>query len=430
MVFLMTNQFVELVGRQAATDLRQIHTRLRDRASGVTTLRRCGNIAELRRLARRRVPKAVFDFVDGAAEDERTAARNREGFGRLALWPRALVDVSEVDLATTVLGEPVAVPLVGAPTGLTGLLHERGEVAVARAVHAAGSVYIASAMASYSIEELSRLAPGPTWFQLYVWRDRGLVRELVQRAGAANHLALVLTIDVPRAGARERDRRNGFGIPPRLTLRSAAEGLLRPRWSAAFVRRPRMAVANAAGHDGAPNDAVSLTDYINSQFDPTLSWHDVAWLREQWTGPLVVKGILRPEDARDAVSAGAEAVVVSNHGGRQLAQTTSAIGALPAVVDAVGADAEVYVDGGIRRGADVAAALALGARACLAGRALLYGLGAGGDEGAARAMDILVEELRRTLELAGCRSVRELDRSWVVDAATTQAIPAAQYFDH
>ena len=191
-----------------------------------------------------------------------------------------------------------------------------------------------------------------------------------------------------------------------------------------------MAVANAAGHDGAPNDAVSLTDYINSQFDPTLSWHDVAWLREQWTGPLVVKGVLRPEDARDAVSAGAEAVVVSNHGGRQLAQTTSAIGALPAVVDAVGADAEVYVDGGIRRGADVAAALALGARACLAGRALLYGLGAGGDEGAARAMDILVEELRRTLELAGCRSVRELDRSWVVDAATTQAIPAAQYFDH
>ena len=383
------------------------------RLSGRRRLERCHNIDDLRRLARRRIPRAVFDFVDGAAADEVTLERNQRDFSRLELSPKILVDVSRIDLATTVLGQPIGVPLLGAPTGLTGLAHHRGEVAIARAVHAAGSIYVQSTMSSYSIEELASLAPGPTWFQLYCFQDRGVVRELLERARAAGHLALMVTGDTPYAGARERDLRNGFGIPPRLTVRSIGEGLLRPRWSADFVRRPRMTVANAASHGGGSSDPLSLIDYIRRQFDPSLSWSDFAWLREVWAGPMIVKGVLRRDDAEQAVRLGADAVLVSNHGGRQLDHAPSSISALPAILDAVGDDAEVYLDGGVRRGSDIVKALALGARACLSGRALLHGLAAGGDAGAARAMQILVEELRLAMALLGCPSVHELGSSWL-----------------
>jgi len=410
------NQFAQLVGRQLAADVRSLPARLRAALSGQARLARCQNIADVRALARRVVPDAVFDFVDGAANDEVTAGRNQSDFAALQLHPRVLVDVEQVDLSTTVLGQPVALPLLGAPTGLTGLIHHRGEAAIARAVQAAGSIYVLSAMASYSIEEIAREAPGPTWFQLYVWRDRGLVRELVGRARAAGHGALVLTVDVPRAAVRERDRRNGFGIPPRLTLRSLGQGMVRPRWSAGFVRHPRMSIANAAGHGGGARDAVSLTEYINSQFDPTLSWHDVAWLREEWSGPLLIKGILHPEDAVQAVSAGVDGVIVSNHGGRQLDHAPSAISALPRVVEAVGGRAEVLLDGGVRRGADVLKALALGARACLVGRPLVYGVGAGGDAGAERALTILRDELSIAMALAGCPAVADVDGGRLVGA--------------
>jgi L-lactate dehydrogenase (cytochrome) len=317
------------------------------------------------------------------------------------------------------------VPLLAAPTGLTGLTHHRGEVAIARAAHAAGTVPVLSAMASYTIEEVVRESPGPAWFQLYMWRDRSLVRHLIERARAAGHLALVVTVDVPLAGSRERDKRNGFGIPPRVTLRSLSHGLVRPRWSADFIRRPRMSVANAAGHGGGPADARSLTGYVNSQFDPTLTWRDVAWIREEWGGPVVVKGILRPDDAALAVRAGASAVIVSNHGGRQLDHAPSSIAALPGIVDAVGHEAEVYFDGGIRRGSDIVKALAIGARACLTGRALLYGLGAGGDAGAAWAMHLLTEELRLAMALLGCPSVQSLDRTWLHAPPESCAPPAA-----
>ncbi len=408
------NQLLELLARQIAGDVRSLPARMRARASGEARLARCQNIAELHLLARRTLPRAIFDFVDGAANDEVTATRNQDDFAALQLCPRALVDVSRVDLTTTVLGQQVALPVLGAPTGLTGLVHPRGEAGIARAVHDAGSLYVLSAMASYSIEELSRATSGPTWFQLYVWRDRGLVRELVERAAAAGHRALVLTVDVPRAAVRERDRRNGFGIPPRLTLRSLGQGLLRPRWSAGFVRQPRMSIANAAGHGGGVDDAVSLAGYIDSQFDPTLSWQDVAWLRELWSGPLVVKGILHPDDAAEAVRLGADGVVVSNHGGRQLDHAPSSIGALPRVVEAVAGRAEVYLDGGVRRGSDVLKALGLGARACLVGRPLVYGLGAGGAAGAARALAILHEELAIAMALAGCPRVDEIDAGQLV----------------
>ena len=261
--------------------------------------------------------------------------------------------------------------------GLNGLVHHHGELGIARALHDAGSVYVLGAMASYSIEEIATEAPGPTWFQMYIWRDRGLVRELVQRARAAGFRALVVTVDVPRAAARDRDRRNGFGLPPRVTLRSLAGGIVRPRWSAQFIRYPRMSTASIVGHGGGPDDPVGMTDYVNRQFDPTADWDDLSWFRDLWDGPLVVKGILGVEDARRAVALGADAISVSNHGGRQLDHAPSTIRALPPIVDAVGSEAEVYLDGGIRRGSDVLKALALGARACMIGRPLVYGLGAG-----------------------------------------------------
>jgi L-lactate dehydrogenase (cytochrome) len=417
------NDLLALLSRQLAADLGSLPARLRRRFSA-QRVERCATIDELRAAARRGVPRVMFDFVDGAAADEVTARRNRRDFAELAIMPRVLVDVSQVALATTVLGEPVAVPLLGAPMGLNGLVHHSGEMAIARAVHAAGSIYTLGAMASYSIEEIARESPGPTWFQIYAWKDRGLVGELVQRARAAGHLALVLTVDVPVAAARDRDRRNGFGLPPRATLRSLAGGLVRPRWSAQFIREPRMSFASIASPGERSAGPVHMTEYIGRQFDPSATWEELGWLREIWQGPLVVKGILRPQDARTAVSLGANAISVSNHGGRQLDHTPSTIRALPAIVDAVGADAEVYLDGGIRRGSDILKALALGARACMIGRPLVYGLGAGGAAGPARAMEILTGELRMAMGLAGCPAVTTLDSSWVTEQPLAGAVGA------
>jgi isopentenyl diphosphate isomerase/L-lactate dehydrogenase-like FMN-dependent dehydrogenase len=401
-----------LLRRQLVDGLQSWPRRVAEPGRTATMLDGCVTVADLRRRAARRVPRVVFDFVDGGAGDEVTATRNVADFDRYALAPRVLVDVSRVDISTTVLGQPVRTPILGAPTGLTGLVHGSGELGIARAVLAAGGIYALSTMASYSLEEIAAGAPGPKWFQVYGWRDRGLVADLLARAAAHGYQALMLTVDVPVIGARHRDRRNGFGIPPRLTARTVAGALRRPGWTADFVRNPRTVIESVAGR-AAPVEAVSLADYVTAQFDPSLSWADVAWIREEWEGPLVIKGIMRPEDARRAVDAGAQGVAVSNHGGRQLDGADSAIEALPGVVDAVGGDAEVFVDGGIRRGSHVAIALAQGARAVLAGRALVYGLGAAGEAGAARAMSLLSDELALTLGLLGCPSLGELDRSWL-----------------
>lgn len=374
----------------------------------------CTTIGELRNLARRKVPGVVFDFVDGAANDERTLRANQDDLATIQIMPRALVDVSRVSTETSILGSLADVPLIGAPTGLTGLAHHDGERGLALAAHRAGAVYVLSAMASYTIEEVREATAGPLWFQVYAWRDRGFVRSLVDRARAAGCLALVLTVDVPVAGARERDRRNGFGIPPRMTPRSLGQGITHPGWSRDFVRRPRITVANASGIQSA-GDSVSLLEYINTQFDPTLTWTDVAWLRDLWDGPLVIKGLLRPADAAHAVDVGANAVIVSNHGGRQLDGAPSSISALPGVVDAVDGRAEVYVDGGLRRGSDVVKALALGANACLAGRPFVYGLAAGGTSGAHRSWDILCAEMRLAMALTGTPSVADIDIDCVAE---------------
>jgi L-lactate dehydrogenase (cytochrome) len=406
------NEFLRILGRQVTADTRSLPGAARRRFTDQGRVGRCRNIADLRALARRRVPRTVFDFVDGAAWDEVTSRRNQLDFERLAIRPRALVDVSQVDAVTTVLGQPVSIPILGSPTGQTGLTHSSGEVGVARALHAAGTITTVSSTASYSIEEVAAASPGPTWFQLYVSRDRGLTRNLVERAGAAGCLALVLTVDVPRAGYRERDLRNGFSVPPRITLRSLADGVLRPRWSAAFVRRPRILMANFADRLSGAN-AITMTEFINAQFDPTVTWADLEWLREHWPGPLVVKGILRPDDARTAVAHGAAGIVVSNHGGRQLDHAVSTVQALPAIVEAVGGEAEVYLDGGIRRGTDILKTIALGARACMVGRPLIYGLGAGGEVGVGRAVALLADELRLAMALAGCPTLAAIDESLV-----------------
>jgi isopentenyl diphosphate isomerase/L-lactate dehydrogenase-like FMN-dependent dehydrogenase len=417
--------FLELLAAQLGRDVRGAPAAARRRLSVDGRVARCGNIAELRALARRRVPGVVFDYVDGAAGDELTAERNQADFRRLAVVPHVLTGAVDIDLSTSVLGQEVDVPLLGAPTGMTGIVHHDGEIGMARAVHGAGGLYVLSSVGSRTVEEVAELSPGPKWFQLYVARDRGYARELIGRARAAGYLALVLTVDVQRSGARERDRRNGFTLPPRVTARAVAEGLVRPRWSRDFLRRPRFLSEIGQRSVNSGGAGVSFAAAMNRQFDPHLTWSDISWLQEQWEGPIVLKGVLRAQDAQQAARLGIAGVIVSNHGGRQLDHAPSSIAALGAVVEAVGSEIEVYMDGGIRRGVDIVKALALGARACLSGRALVYGLGAGGAAGAARAMNLLVEELRLAMVLAGCRSVRELDRSWVT--TTPEGEPSAAW---
>ncbi|HEY1621283.1 MAG TPA: alpha-hydroxy acid oxidase [Streptosporangiaceae bacterium] len=405
------NDFADLVARQVRADLAALPGRARSRLSATRLADRAGTIGELRAAARCRVPGVVFDYVDGGAGDEVTLRRNMAALRRIELRPRVLVDVSKVTTSTTVLGEPVALPLIGAPMGLTGLLNPGAEVALARALHEAGTVSVLAAMASCSLAEVTGATSGPVWFQMYLWRDRGLLTDLLNRVRAAGVRVLMVTVDVPVSGNRDRDRRNGFSVPPRITLRALADGALRPRWSAGFLRQPRIGWGNLPGDAAAGGGTLSTR--INQQFDPAATWAELDWFRENWDGPLVVKGILSPGDARQAVRLGADAVIVSNHGGRQLDGAPATITALPAVAEAVAGQAEVYVDGGIRRGADIVRALALGARACLAGRALAYGLGVAGQPGARRAVDILHAELRTVLALTGCPSVQDLDRSWV-----------------
>ena len=377
-------------------------------------LARCHSIADLRQVAKRRLPRAVFDYADGGAEDEVTERRNSAAFQRYDLVPKVLVDVSEVNITTTVLGQPIDLPLILAPTGLTRLFHHEGELAVARAAERAGTIYTLSALSSTSIEDVAAAAGGPRWFQIYVWRDRGLVEEFFERCRESGYAALCLTVDVPVLGQRERDLRNGMTIPPQLTVSAIIDAGLHPTWWWRFLTSQRITMANVVGQgEAGRTDVTALGTYVNRQFDPSVTWDDLAWMVEQWDGPFAVKGILRPEDAQRAVELGVQAIVVSNHGGRQLDQAPAAIAVLPEIVNAVGGRAEVVLDGGVRRGSDIVKALALGARACMIGRPYLYGLGAGGQRGVERALELLRSEIRRSMALVGCRSVNDLDASFV-----------------
>jgi L-lactate dehydrogenase (cytochrome) len=385
--------------------VRELRDRLSDQRAGRSSLSQVHNIADMRRRAQRALPRSVLDFVEGGAEDEVTIARNRSDFEQLTLIPRVLRDVSALDLTTTILGQPVSLPLLAAPTGLTTMVHPLGEVGVAEAVSRAGTLYLLSGAAGQSPEAVAGATTGPApWLQLYLWRDRGLVRDLLARAHGSGFAALALTVDVPRGGRRERDLRNGFTIPPRITPGTIAQGLARPGWSARFLRSGALGLGDI-DRQGTPQ---SWAVRVNTQTDPSLSWAELEWLRGEWTRPLLVKGVLHPDDAARAVDCGVDGIIVSNHGGRQLDGASSTITALPGIVEAVGDRAEVLLDGGVRRGTDIAKALALGARACLVGRPMLYGLATAGVDGAERVIELLREELETTMALLGCASLGEL----------------------
>lgn len=372
-------------------------------------LARAASVHDLRGIARRRLPRGVFDYIDGGAEDERTMRANGEAYARLTFRPRVLRDVSLVDPSTALLGRRLPFPLVLAPTGFTRIADPDGELAVARAARRADLPYTLSTLSTRSIEEVRGVSDGPLWFQVYVWRDRGLVEEMVGRAGAAGYEALVLTVDTAVLGRRERDVRRGFSLPPKIGPSTLLDGIVHPRWTWDFVRAEPIRFANVVGSGaGDGTDAVSLAEYINAQFDPALSWQDVEWLRGIWDGPIVLKGIQTVEDARLAVDAGVDVVALSNHGGRQLDGAPATVDLVAPVAQAVGDRVEIVCDGGVRRGSDIVKAVSLGARACMAGRAYLYGLGAGGERGVDHVLDLLARDVRRTMALVGARTIGDL----------------------
>lgn len=376
-------------------------------------LQRCHNIADLRRVARWRVPAPMFHYMDGAADDEVTLGRNSSDFDALELLPRNLVDVSQIDTATTVLGQPVSMPLILAPTGMSRLFHWEGELAVSRAAARAGAIYSLSTVGTHSIEEVAAACSGPKWFQIYVFKDRGLVTEFIERCRAAQYHALCLTIDLVMTGNRERDMRTGMTVPPALTLKSWLSFFLNPLWSLCHLSSPPFTLANVAHRVSSGQDVQTLQNYIGSQFDRSITWDDARAMVEQWNGPFAIKGVLTADDARRAVDIGANAIIVSNHGGRQLDHVPSPIDVLPEIVEAVDGRAEVIVDGGVRRGTDVLKALALGARACMTGRGYLFGLGAGGEAGVDRALAQYRKEIALDMALLGVRNVNEIGRHHV-----------------
>jgi L-lactate dehydrogenase (cytochrome) len=373
------------------------------------------SIDDLRELARRRVPRAFFDYADRGSYAEETLRANREDLLRLKLRQRVLVDVSERDLSTRIIGEPASLPFSLGPIGLCGMQHGDGEILSARAAQAAGIPFTLSTMSICSIEDVAAAVEKPFWFQLYVMRDRGFVRALIERAIAAKCSALVLTVDLQVLGQRHADVKNGMTVPPEIRIRNVLDVMTKPAWALSVLRGKRKNFGNISGHVRGMESVNSLAGWIAGQFDPALSWKDVEWVRSLWPGKLIVKGVLDADDARLAAKTGAAALVVSNHGGRQLDGAPSAISALPKIADAVGSDIEVMFDGGIRSGQDVLRALALGARSCMLGRAYIYGLGAAGQAGVAKAIDIIRQELDVSMALTGTRRVADIDRRVVVD---------------
>ena len=374
------------------------------------------DVDDLRRLARRRLPRGVFDYIDGGAEDERTLDRNSSAFARIEFQPRVLRDVADVDTTTTVLGVERSLPLILSPTGFTRIADPQGELAVARAAERAGIPYSLSTMGTRSIEEVAAVSTGPKWYQVYTWRDRGLVRDMLDRAAAAQYEAIMLTVDTAVLGRRERDVRRGYTLPPKIGLDTIVDGIIHPSWTLDFLRNDPITFANVAASnpaDDGSDSAVNLSEYMNSQFDAGLSWADVEWLQANWDGPIILKGIQSVADAKLAVSAGVEAIALSNHGGRQLDDAPSVIELVEPVAQEVGGQIEIYCDGGIRRGSDIVKAVALGATAAMMGRPYLYALGAGGERGVDHVLDFMAQGIRRTMQLSGCQSIADVQRDLV-----------------
>jgi L-lactate dehydrogenase (cytochrome) len=381
------------------------------------TKRRLATVAsadDLRRLAKRRLPGGVFDYIDGGAEDERTMRANRASFGNYRFRPRVLRDVSNIDTGTRLLGQPIPIPLVLAPTGFTRIADPQGELAVARAAQRAGVPYTLSTLSTRSIEEVAAASgDGRRWFQVYVWKDRALLRDMIERAAAAAYEALVITVDTANLGRRERDVRRGFELPPKLGLDTIVDGILHPSWTWRFVRAEPIRFANvatSAAATGQPegSSAVNLAATFATQFDARLSWDDVEWFRSVWSGPIVIKGVQSVEDAKVAADVGVDAIALSNHGGRQLDDAPAPLDLVAPVAEAVGGRAEIICDGGVRRGSDIIKAVALGATACMAGRAYLYGLAAGGEPGVDKVLGLLADDVRRTMALLGVTRISEI----------------------
>jgi len=377
-------------------------------------LRGAVNVDDLRRIAKRRLPRGIFDYIDGAADDERTMSRNAAAFAEIEFCPNVLRDVSQIDTSTTLLGRRIPVPLVLAPTGYTRITHSDGELSVARAAARAGVPYSLSTMGTRSIEEVAAVSDGPKWFQVYMWKDRGLVKELVERSAAAGYEALWLTVDTAVLGNRERDARRGFTIPPKVGPGTILDGIVHPAWTWDLITHEPMDFANVR-HVAATQEGSNMGrgSYVMSNWDQRMSWDHVEWLQGVWSGPIVLKGIQTVADAERAIAAGVQGIGLSNHGGRQLDDAPTPLELVEPVAQVVQGRAAIICDGGVRRGSDVVKALALGADACSIGRAYLYGAAAGGERGVDHVLRILRDGIERTMALCGRTAITELDRGLV-----------------
>ena len=369
-------------------------------------------VDDYRQAAKRYLPKTIFDFVDGGSERELTLKANRQDFESLWFNPRSLNDVGKVDMSTQLLGKSVSMPLMISPTGLAGIVRSEGDVAVAKAAEQAGIPYCLSTTSSHSIEEVAAGAGGNKWFQLYFFRDRELTRGFIDRAKHNGYEALVMTVDLVRGGKREKDIRNGFTVPPRITPQNFFDMVSHPLWLTRMAPHLKdITMGNIKGLDGAGEGVVALSAFMNQQIDPTISWDDLSWLRGIWDKPLLVKGVLNGEDARRMVDLGADGIIISNHGGRQLDGAPSTISVLKEIVDAVDGEAEIILDSGIRRGADIVKALALGATACGIGKSMLYGLAADGQPGVTGVIEMLRREIDLAMAMTGARQVADINQS-------------------
>lgn len=382
-------------------------------------LRRVTSIDDLRDLARANVPRAFFEYADHGSYSQATLKANVRDLSSIPLRQRVLVNVDQRDLTTTILGERVSLPIALAPIGLSGMQWGDGEILACRAAHAAGIPYCLSTMSICSIEDVAEAVQKPFWFQLYVMRDRGFVRELMERAAAAGCNVLIPTLDLAVPAQRHSDTKNGMTVPLRITLSNVLDVATKPRWAVSIARGRKKTFGNLAGRVQGMEGVNTLAKWASAQFDPRLTWKDIEWIRDRWPGKMIVKGILDPEDARIAVKMGMQAMVVSNHGGRQLDGALSTAASLPNVAEAVKGDAEIIFDGGIRSGQDVLRALALGATACMIGRAYVYGLGAGGESGVAKAIEIIRNELDVTMALTGVTSIGAVGRHLIANSEST-----------
>ncbi|MDP6902229.1 MAG: alpha-hydroxy acid oxidase, partial [Acidimicrobiales bacterium] len=373
------------------------------------------DVGDLRTMAKKRMPAGCFDYIDGAAQDEVTAANNVSSYKNYYFRPRVLRDVAAINTTTTLLGGRIPFPVMIAPTGFDRIAHSQGELAVARAAKRAGIPYSLSTMGTRSIEEVAEVNDGRKWFQVYVWRDKPLLKEMLERAAASGYEGIMITVDTAVLGRRERDVRRGFSLPPKVGLDTIIDGIRHPRWTSDFLRAEPIQFANVKGSSevGDGSTPVTLSDYINSQFDPTLSWSDIEWFRDNWSGMIMIKGVQTVEDAEIAADMKLDGVILSNHGGRQLDYAPSPIDLVAPVADAVGDRTSIICDGGVRRGSDIVKAVAMGADACMIGRAYFYALGAAGERGVDWVLEFLRAGVEHTMALSGVGSVDDLNRDLI-----------------